>query len=115
MIGIDIVEVERIRKKFSEINKQRVIDYVYTDYEKGYINTKSGDGLYRTAAGIFAAKEAVAKVLGGFGAHLQFKDIEITHGDNGAPKVSVKGENKSIEISISHEKNYAVAVALKVL
>ena len=73
-------------------------------------------------AGRWAAKEAVAKALGcGIGAECAFTDIEIGNTGTGAPAVSCSGHaagrmkklgGKRWHLSISHEKNHAVAVAI---
>ena len=70
----------------------------------------------------FAAKEAVMKGLGtGFAKGVSFKDIEIKIDSLGGPSVSLRGKTqalaaqkkiKSVLLSLSHETQYAVAVAL---
>ena len=61
--GIDIIEVERIRKAC--INP-RFPKKVFTDREWEHIESRGKN--MQTVAGNFAAKEAVAKALGtGFG------------------------------------------------
>ncbi len=112
-IGNDIIEVERLKKA---IEKENFLKRYFTDEEIKYISKNS-----QTAAGIFAAKEAVSKAIGtGFRGFMP-KDIEITHDLYGKPKVSLflKADNtaknmgiKFIHISISHCKNYAAAFAV---
>ncbi len=117
-IGTDIVNVNRIKKIISEKNT-RFYGKIFTGEEIDYISKCN----YRatTVAGIFAAKEAISKVLGtGIGA-VRWKEIEILHNKDGKPCVNLigKGEEKlkelgldSIEISISHEEDYALAFAI---
>lgn len=73
-------------------------------------------------AGRWAAKEAVAKALScGFGSCCAITDIHILHDEKGAPSAVLSGEGKkyaeksgirNIFITITHEKEYAAAVAV---
>ena len=110
-LGTDIVEIERIRHNMNE----KFLFRIFTAEERKRIAGKS----YR-AAGIFAAKEAASKALGtgikGFGWH----DIEILKEESGKPYVRLHGKAETLakeqgieemEISISHCRHYATAVA----
>jgi holo-[acyl-carrier protein] synthase len=110
-LGTDIIEIKRIQGNMNE----RFLFRIFTVNERERIAGKS----YR-AAGIFAAKEAVSKALGtgisGFG----WKDIEILKKESGQPYVCLHGKAEAIaaeqgikemEISISHCRAYATAVA----
>jgi len=121
-IGTDIVEVARIKKAASRL---RFVDKCFTDGEMAHCIAKK-TSKYQSMAGLFAAKEAVAKAIGsGFRGFLP-RDIEIIHDEKGAPRVKLSkhillpggsnsgGETK-IMLSISHEKHYATAIALLVL
>ena len=70
-------------------------------------------------AGRFAAKESIKKCLysSEITASIGFNEIEILSRSNGAPFVSkIKDFNiKDIQISISHEKDFAIAMALMFL
>lgn len=117
MIGTDIIEIDRIKKS---IETKAFFNRVYTLYEQNYINSKAIPE--ETAAGIFAAKEAIFKAFGtGIGGELSFLEIEINHKPNGKPKVILNNKAsdmlknmgyKSCEISISHCKSYAVAFCI---
>lgn len=115
MTGIDIVKIERMEKAFKNSAFQ---ERVFTCYENAYIASRANP--YETAAGLFAAKEAVLKALGcGINSVSDLKKVEITHGENGAPKVSVSecvkcsvnAADREIYISVSHDGEYAVASA----
>ena len=108
--GIDIVEVARIKKM---AKRTKFVDKILSDDEKNYVEKKSNDGAkiskYHSIAGLFAAKEAVLKALG----------VEIGHDlDNKPYLTSVKkiedhlGVGFECCISISHESQYAVAIAI---
>ena len=63
---------------------------------------------YERIAGMYAAKEAVAKAMTTGIGKISFHDIKIKYIEN-LPHAEVF--NKKFYLSISHEKNYAVAVA----
>ena len=61
----------------------------------------------------FAAKEAISKALGTGFIGLSPLDIEIREDENGTPYSIVKGrENIIFHLSISHEKEYSIAMAV---
>ena len=108
-VGIDILEIDRT-KNLVDLNK------IFTDYEIEYIN-KFADKNERIC-GFFCAKEAVFKCLNLN--KLNHKEIEIYHNENGKPFVKFYGETLShfkqyfskIDISISHTKTMATAIAV---
>lgn len=97
-IGCDIVYNYRLKNK-----SQRFVDLVLTPNEqKQYL--KKG---YLYLCGRFAAKEAIMKVLKNTKC-LNFLDIEILNNQTGQPYCNFK----NIKISISHEKDITMAVAI---
>ena len=116
-IGNDIIEIERIEKA---ISKEGFKNKVYTQKELENIE-KRGDRV-ETYAGIFSAKEAISKAIGTGVREFSLTDLEILNDDLGKPYVAVsekldkiikdKKEEYQIEISISHSKKYATAVAI---
>ena len=116
-IGNDIIEIERIEKA---ISKESFKIKIYTQRELENIE-KRGDRV-ETYAGIFSAKEAISKAIGTGVREFSLTDLEILNDDLGKPYVVVserldkiiksKKENYQIEISISHSKKYATAVAI---
>lgn len=114
-IGIDIVEVERIRKA---CEKRNFLEKIFTKEEiKSLTKNKF---FYQSLAARFAAKEAVVKALGTGIGTVRWKDIEILKDAKGKPIVNLYGKAKEkfyekgfkcIEISLSHTKDYACAVA----
>ncbi len=116
--GIDIVNINRIRKILLE-RKTQFYKKIFTPKEIEYIS-KGGDKP-ETVAGIFAAKEAISKVLGTGIGMVSWIDIEILHDEKGKPFVSLlnNGEVRkdeigieTIDLSISHEEDYAMAFAI---
>ena len=116
-IGNDIIEIERIEKA---ISKESFKNKVYTQRELENIE-KRGDRV-ETYAGIFSAKEAISKAIGTGVREFSLTDLEILNEDLGKPYVVVserldkiiksKKEDYQIEISISHSKKYAIAMAI---
>jgi len=116
-LGIDIIKVERIRvaiERFGERFSRRVL----TERERRYVRNRP-----ETFAGRWAAKEAVSKVLGLGVRGIGWKDIEIERMPTGQPAVRLydraaeRAEQLGmgrIAISITHESDYAVAVAFGV-
>ena len=107
-IGTDIIEIARVKKA---IQKPRFLEKIYTPKEIELIKKKGA----KTAAANFAAKEAVAKALGNGFATTTPKDIEILRKTTGEPFVNLNTPQKNdidIKISLSHSKEYAVAMVL---
>ena len=116
-IGNDIIEIERIEKA---ISKEGFKNKIYTQRELKNIE-KRGNRT-ETYAGIFSAKEAISKAIGTGVRGFSLTDLEILNDDLGKPYVVVsekldkiiksKKEDYQIEISISHSKKYAIAMAI---
>lgn len=112
MIGVDIVHVPRIKKA---LDSPSFTQRVFTQAERDYCAARPQPEL--SYAGLFCAKEAIIKALGtGFGRGIMPSDIQISHNGLGAPVFeninNVSELNKTIEVSISHDGDYAVAVAV---
>jgi holo-[acyl-carrier protein] synthase len=113
-VGIDIIRVGRIRKTLERFG-DRFSRRVLTEAERRYVR-----GRPETFAGRWAAKEAVSKVLGLGVRGIGWRDIEIERLPTGQPAVSLHGRAQRraeqlgmsrIAVSISHEADYAVAIA----
>ncbi len=114
LCGTDIIEIERIKKTI-ERNGENFLNLIYTEAEIAYCESKK-NAKYSHYAGRFAAKEAIYKAVSTllperFG--ISWKDAQIINDENGNPKIEflkIEFEQiKSIDISISHCKEYAVA------
>lgn len=118
--GIDIVDINRI-KRILKNKKQDFLYKVFSDMEIKYIEDKASK--VTTIAGMFSAKEAVSKLLGNGIGKIGWRDIEIHHEESGRPYIYLnkkiregleKKDIVDIDISISHEKDYAIAIAVGV-
>lgn len=116
-IGTDIVKVERIKDIMDRTPKflNRICDNNEVEYLQGR-NLRA-----EFVAGRFAAKEAVAKALGTGFREFSFKDIVVEYTTLGKPIVVLKGKakllakkngNYKVHLSISHEKDIAIAYAV---
>lgn len=101
MIGIDLVDI----KKFEE---KKYIEKTFTKNELSYANKK--DNKIQSLAGMFAAKEAIIKACDLNLSYILKKRIEIIHIDNKA--YGLLDKKIWLNISISHEKDYAIAVCV---
>jgi len=121
-VGIDLVEVERIRRALDNPKAgERFRDRVYTEREIKYCE-KKGRGKYESYAGRFAAKEAVMKALGrGWGAEVTWLNIEVLPAAGGRPQVSLRSKTdlyarrvgiRSFSLSITHTRDYAMAYVI---
>ena len=116
-IGIDIVEVERIKKIHQKYGEKFARKILSNDELKNFLKDKNK---IHFLAKRFAAKEAVGKALGvGIRNGSILKNIEIKNDINGKPFVNIKDieklnmtEKKEIHISLSDEKRFAVANAV---
>ena len=110
-VGTDIVETERIQTLCERDGS--FTDRVFTQTELDYSLEKPSKYLHLAAR--FAAKEAVAKALGG---PFSWKEVEVVNDPNGKPMVNLYGRalaaagNARVHLSVSHTKHYASAVAV---
>ena len=116
-LGIDIIKVDRIAKSIAKFGS-RFSDRVLTPAERHYVRDRP-----ETFAGRWAAKEAVSKVLGLGVRGIGWKDIEVVRLPTGQPSIQLHGRAAQraeqlgmgrIAVSITHESDYAVAIAFGV-
>ncbi len=116
-LGIDIVKVDRIATAITRFG-MRFANRVLTPREQRYVRQRP-----ETFAGRWAAKEAVSKVLGLGVRGVGWRDIEVERLPTGQPNIILHGRAAQragqlgmgrIAVSISHEAEFAVAVAFGV-
>ena len=117
--GIDIIDIRRIKNTIDKYGfrfKNRC--FHLGEIKKSESRVKSLESYAKR----YAAKEACAKALGtGLARGVFWKDIEVQNDQFGKPKIILhnnalkfiknlgKNNECSIEISLSDEKNYAIA------
>lgn len=104
-IGVDVIEINRFRNKPITEN-QNLYDKIFHDNEMKYC-LKYRDP-YPHLAGIFAAKEAIIKCLE---TKISIKNIEILRKKKKPIATVYSKSNSTIRISISHTKDFALAMA----
>lgn len=111
-VGIDIVEIVRIKKAVTRWGKS-FLRRIYTDSEIKLYQQKPS-----SLAARFAGKEAVMKLLGTGRNGIGWREIEILSHPSGKPLVNLYGRAqaradelgiKEIAVSLSHSKEYAIA------
>jgi len=118
--GTDIIEISRIKESIEKYGES-FASRIYSSREIEYCE-KKGQVKYQHYAARFASKEAVAKMFGtGFNGAFDWKDIEVINDEFGKPHVELSGGAKKIfedeklekiDISLSHCKEYAVAMVI---
>jgi len=112
-VGIDIIEIARIEKAIARWGKY-FLHRVYTETEISLYHQKPS-----SLAARFASKEAVMKLFGTGKRGINWRDIEILPHTSGKPVINLYGNAqnvakqlgiKRIAISLSHSKEYAIAI-----
>jgi holo-[acyl-carrier-protein] synthase len=113
-LGIDIIRVSRIAASLDRFG-DRFTKRVLTPAEAAYVRSRP-----ETMAGRWAAKEAVSKVLGLGVRGIGWRDIEVERLPTGQPAIRLHGRAarratqlgmSRVAVSISHESEFAVAIA----
>jgi holo-[acyl-carrier protein] synthase len=115
-IGIDIIEVARIREVL--LRTPRFADRVFTVAERAYCDSRGVVAAQHYAAR-FAAKEAALKALQtGWRGGISWQDVEISARESGAPFLIFRGEVLAVfekfgatatHLSMSHTSEHAIA------
>lgn len=115
-IGIDIIEVARIREVL--LRTPRFADRVFTAAERQYCDSRGVVAAQHYAAR-FAAKEAALKALQtGWRGGISWQDVEVSSRESGAPYLIFRGEVLTVfekfratatHLSMSHTSEHAIA------
>ena len=112
--GIDIVQVSRI-KNLIEKQGDVFIKRIFSEEEIRYCLSKARSE--ESFAARFAAKEAFYKAYAGAAKIFSMNELEIISRE-GAPELKIAWKEKNLEepksmsVSLSHEKEYAIAIVL---
>lgn len=117
-VGIDIIEVHRIREAIERWG-ERFLQRVFTPWEINYCQNKQFPE--QSFAARFAVKEAVLKAIGtGLNRGIKWTSVEVVNTEMGQPTVrlgeailKIIGKNRII-VSMSHTKEHALASAILV-
>jgi holo-[acyl-carrier protein] synthase len=115
-IGIDIIEVARIREVL--LRTPRFAERVFTVAEREYCDSRGAVSAQHYAAR-FAAKEAALKALQtGWRGGISWQDVEVLARDTGAPYLVFRGQAltefeqfgaSAAHLSMSHTSEHAIA------
>jgi holo-[acyl-carrier protein] synthase len=115
-IGIDIIEVARIREVL--LRTPRFAERVFTQAEREYCDARGAVSAQHYAAR-FAAKEAALKALQtGWRGGISWQDVEVATRESGAPYLIFSGHVLTLfkefratatHLSISHTSEHAIA------
>jgi holo-[acyl-carrier protein] synthase len=110
-VGVDLLEIGRMERALGRY--PRLEARVFTEGERDYAAARARPA--RHLAARFAAKEAVVKALGlrgGFG----LAEIEVVAGE--PPTIRLAGRaaaaaaGRRVEVSLTHSRDFAAAVAI---
>jgi holo-[acyl-carrier protein] synthase len=117
-IGVDVVEVERVRELLGRRTSFR--ERVFTPEEIAYCDSRATPA--QSYAARWAAREACIKALGGVRG-LRWKDIHVLRGSSGAPRLGLEGPARDratslgaaeVLVSFGHERSIATAFCIAV-
>lgn len=115
-IGIDLVEVERIRQSFTKFG-ERFKNRIFSKEEQNFCELQNKK--YLSYAARFASKEAFSKALGtGLRGKISWREIVVIDTENTRPQLEISGcakrllENRKVHLSITHTDEYASAVVI---
>lgn len=118
-VGIDLIEVDRIRSSFEKFG-ERFVNRILRPGEINYCLQHRDPAPFLAAR--FAAKEAISKAFGtGIGAELGWHDMEIRRKDSGEPFVVLHDKGTDLfnsrggtrlHISLSHTVQHSTAIAI---
>lgn len=119
MIGVDMVELNRIKKSLEK--NERFLERNFTEAERALFAEKSNP--LQSIAANFAGKEAVSKVFGTGIRGFNLNDISIERDALGKPIVilyngALEKANQlkiqRVELSLSHTSEHAIAFAMAI-
>lgn len=114
-MGVDVVDVERFKESL-----QRTPGLRTRLFTPGELGPAEQPRSVESLAGRFAAKEAIAKALGG-PSGLAWQDAEVVTNENGAPQLMIYGTVKtaaaalgvtSVHLSLAHDAGIATAYVI---
>jgi holo-[acyl-carrier protein] synthase len=118
-VGIDIIEVERIRASHEKFG-ERFLKRILRPEEIAYCFSHAQPAPFLAAR--FSAKEAISKAFGtGIGRQLGWQDMEVRRKESGQPYVVLHDNGqllfanlhaRAIHLSLSHTNFYASAIAV---
>lgn len=119
--GVDLADVTRFKKWISdgELINRYFNENEITKKNTGELNERQVSSLCQHYAARFAAKEAFSKALGTGVVGFELKDVYVLNEESGKPYLVLENQAKKIfdlkcpggkiHLSLSHEKEFAIA------
>lgn len=118
-LGVDIVEIERMRVALER--RPRIKERLFSEEERRYCEARNRPEIHYAMR--FAAKEAVLKALGTGFAGVRFRDVEVARDERGRPIPLLAGAAAEVaraagvvemhlSLSFTHSTAVASAVAI---
>ncbi len=105
-IGVDILEVSRIKK---EQSRRILSEQELKIFDSFSLESRQLEFL----AGRFTLKEAVIKAIGRTNYRVGMRDITIINDETGMPQIIEPNiETLKIHITLSHEKDYCIGMCI---
>lgn len=121
--GIDLVKVERMERMIDRTSGKAFLDRVFTAAEQAYCGSKRMK--FEHYAARLAAKEAVLKALKVRPKkNRRLSEIEVRREATGKPYIALSSKSRKefhipvqaqIELSVAHEREYAIATVVIVV
>ena len=121
--GIDLVKVERIERAIGRASGNAFLNRIFSPAEQAYCKSKRMK--FEHYAARLAAKEAVLKALKVRPKKsLRLSEIEVKREATGKPFIALSSKsrklfrvpaNAQIELSVAHEREYAIATVVIVI
>ena len=118
--GNDIIRISRIKDSIEQVG-ETFLKRVYTDEEINYCESRRMCK-FQSYAARFAAKEAVYKAIApSTSEDIEWKNIEVKRQESGKPYIKLHGkikeianemDIKSMDLSLSHDGDYAMATVV---
>ncbi|MBS3955925.1 MAG: holo-ACP synthase [Clostridiales bacterium] len=120
-LGVDIVEIERMRSALERTPRMR--ERIFSAEERAYCDSRRRPEIHYAMR--FAAKEAVLKALGTGFSGMRFTDVEVVRDERGRPAPRLSGRAAEVaqergivemhlSLSFTHSTAVASAVAITV-
>ncbi|MHB8762307.1 MAG: holo-ACP synthase [Coriobacteriia bacterium] len=118
-LGVDIVEIERMRDALER--RPRMKERLFSEEERAYCDRRNKPEIHYAMR--FAAKEAVLKALGTGFSGMRFRDVEVRRDERGRPVPVLSGRAAEVaeasgvvemhlSLSFTHKTAVASAVAI---
>jgi holo-[acyl-carrier protein] synthase len=117
-IGVDLVDVERVKRLLSR--RKTFVERVFVSEEIAYCERQASPA--ECYAARWAAREACRKALGGI-REMRWQDVRVERAPTGAPRLALEGASRArmealgvseVLVALTHERRMAAAFCVAV-